>query len=176
MKPKTQSKTETFIIADQEGFTQSLEVYQLPISSSLQKLCTKICEYASEDSSIKSICIKIALSLVPISYHAVPAMFSRMFEENVKSFFPIIQCGKEESYLVFRAGHERRPATFKARALKACTEGGIYKCKRDKVPKSYRARPFIFTKILQQELCQDVSFASNAKSNTMTWTLTNEEK
>lgn len=162
-------KTETFIIPDQATQMQLLEIYELPLSASLQKLCTKICERTKEDSSIHSVVIKVALTLVPTSYHGVPAMFAKTCEGNITSLYPYSQSNKEGTYLIFRASKVKRAATFRARGIQACTEGGIYKIRRDKVPKSYRVRPFLFTKILKEELCRDIVFASNAKTETLSW-------
>lgn len=159
-------KSETIIIADNGQLTQYLELNELKPASSLQKLCEQLCIKCKE-TEITTVTIKIILDLVPASYHGVPAMFANTFQGNITPLYPHAQSYKEDNYLVFRASTVKRLGTFRARVIQACTEGGIYKCSRGKVPKSYRFRPGILKKIIEQEL--SVKIALSAKKETLCW-------
>lgn len=161
-------KTETLIIDDQEQLIQFLEIYELKPASSLQKLCAAICRRAKEDQ-INTIVIRIALDLVPPSYHGVAGMFAKTCEGNID--YPFIQSSKDDHRMVLRASTVSRPATFRARAIHACENTGIYKCQRSNVPKSYRQRPSILARIIEESAALKIAII--AKPKTIAWKVLN---
>lgn len=164
-------KSETLIIADHDQLLQQLQIHELQQGSSTQKLVGIISEKAKADG-IKTLLIKITLDLIPPSYHGVAAMFAKVCEgkipyKYIKSYI------EDNKFMVLRCGTAPRLATFRARAIKACTEGGIYKCSRKKVPKTYRQRPGLFRKILADVTCLKIATVANDK--TIAWKVLTDE-
>lgn len=158
-------KAETVIIADQEHLHDLFKARELPLGTSLQKICILLANEAYGEK-IPCLYLKLGLGFVPNSYHAVPAMFAKLMEGRIE--YRYIQAYKEEDkFLILRCANKRRLATFKARVLKACTEGEFYKVKKKNVPKSYRYRPGVIAKMLTEELCRPFAYIANEDS--ITW-------
>lgn len=158
------NKIETVIIEDVESLQMALEVYDLKPTSSFQKLCKCISERAKE-SKVDTILIKIEKDILPSSYAAVPAMFNQtMIAHNP---YKIGQAYSEGNFLVFRASNKKRPTTFRMRAVKGINRNGFFKAPRTLIPKSYRIRPKIFGKILEEETLSKI--ATIAKKTSIAW-------
>lgn len=166
-------KTETIIIPDDAYLREIFATRQLPLGTSLQKLCIIIANEAYGEL-IPCLYIKIGSALVPDSYRVVPAMFAKLLEGRI-DYHALQAYNEKDTYLVLRCAKKRRPATFKARVFKTCSEGKAFKAKKENIPKSYRYRPGLMSRMLTDELCTPFAYVANKE--TITWKrLTSEEE
>lgn len=135
-------------IRTSEELTHKIETEGLKPAASLQALCLHMIEHAFYEK--KDFClIQIARHLIPSSYITVPAMMAKSMEGRCP--FPILQSFLRGEYIVVRAGNEKAPITFKARAIAAIQQEKKFVCTEDKTPESYRVRPSILSSVLTRE-------------------------
>lgn len=135
-------------ISDEADVQKQIESLDLKPLASLQEICTRILSDARE-MGVAEVRIAISPMLLADSYVDVPAMFARSMRKCTE--FPSLQSTSILGDLVVIAAESRRPTTFRARALMGVLKHRIFKSHKKEVPKSYRRRPGILSRILSTE-------------------------
>lgn len=154
------------IIKTQVDIDELLHQLDMSPTTTIPKLCLKLCENADTEGE-KGITICINAGLLPSSYIQVPALFGRSLQFRCK--FNVVQSYLEDDMIVMRASDTKVPLTFRARARQAIERKESFSCFRRKIPLSYRRRPGLFATILTQELDQPIRYISTQKK--ITWKL-----
>lgn len=157
------------VIEDSEDLFWHIENGQLKPAASVLSVCQSILELNDKEKEIK---ISISKSMIPDSYHTVPAMFARTLEPRTQ--FNSVQAFLKGEYLDVYAGDKRKASTFRERARR-CLSGKKKKFTmlRKNVPRTYRNRPSLLSSIMSSEL--GLRVCNSCKNNKITWKIHEEE-
>lgn len=139
---KLESQEELQIEADRLG---------LKLLASLQDICCAIFEQG-EREKIREVRVIINPMLLATSYIAVPAMFARsMLKSLAESKYNYIKSLMQDGSLIVIAAETNYPTTFRARIIQGILRHRVFKSSKDLIPKSYRRRPGMIAKIIEEQ-------------------------
>jgi hypothetical protein len=155
MKQTIKNSEELFKTAVEHGMKPgvTLQVFVLAL---LQEA------YDKEDSEA---IVRIHTSMLPESYHTVPAMFSRTIMQ--RNPYPIVQSFLRGSYLVVQAGYAKTSITFRSQAIENIRKHRIFIASKHLVPDSYLRRPSILASVLSNVTGHQV--CTKCKTNKIYW-------
>lgn len=110
--------------------------------------------------------IKIHKQLLPPSYAVNPTMFCKSVAA-ADTGFDHITLTRKRDFFMLRAGENKAPHTFIAKAIDSITKHGVYTRMMRDVPITYRERPSVLAKTLRDRTGHQI--AVTAKNLRITW-------
>lgn len=149
-----------YTISTNNDFLEQVDQLILPLDATIKDVCRSIFNRANSEGVSKCI-IDIGIELVAPSYIKVPAMFARSL--RWENSYPSLQSHIQGEYLRVIGAESKQPLTFIRRALLAIYKQGFFKQDKESIPISYRRRPSMLTRFLQDETSMSIEYKTHEK-------------